>query len=52
MWLLDANMDVHLLGLLTELGVSCESCVDKGWGKLTNGQLVSAAVDQWDRARM
>jgi hypothetical protein len=45
MWLLDANMDVHLPGVFSELGIPCESAIDKGWRELTNGQLVSAAAD-------
>jgi len=45
MWLLDANMDVHLLGVFSEFGIPCESAIDKGWRELTNGQLVSAAAD-------
>jgi hypothetical protein len=43
MWLLDANMDVHVLGLLAELGISCESAIHRGWRNLANGDLVSAA---------
>jgi hypothetical protein len=45
MWLLDANMDVHLLSLFSELGIPCESSIDRGWRELTNGQLVAAAVE-------
>jgi hypothetical protein len=44
MWLLDANMDVHLLSLLSELGVPTEAATRRGWGALDNGALVSAAV--------
>ncbi len=44
MWLLDANMDVHVLDVLKELGIPCESAIHKSWGKLANGELVSAAV--------
>ncbi len=44
MWLLDANIDVHLYSLLRELGVSTESAAFRGWKALENGQLVSAAV--------
>jgi predicted nuclease of predicted toxin-antitoxin system len=44
MWLLDANMDVHLLGVLSELGIRCESAIRKDWRELTNGELVSAAA--------
>ncbi len=45
MWLLDANMDVHLLGVLREWGIRCESAIHRGWQELTNGQLVLAAVE-------
>src|SRR5260221_4905660 len=44
MWLLDANMDVHLYSLLRELGISAESAAFRGWKALENGQLVTAAV--------
>ena len=44
MWLLDANMDVHLVQTLNELGVSCDTAANRGWKALSNGELVSAAV--------
>ncbi len=44
MWLLDANMDVHLSVLLTGRGVSCDTAANRGWKALSNGQLVSVAV--------
>jgi hypothetical protein len=44
MWLLDANMDVHLLGLLRELGVECAAATRCGWASLENGALVAAAA--------
>ena len=51
MWLLDANMDVHLvqpLGgrfqTLRELGVSCDTAANRGWKALSNGELVAAAA--------
>ena len=44
MWLLDANMDVHLLSLLAELGVQSDAATRRGWGMLDNGRLVSAAA--------
>lgn len=44
MWLLDANMDVHLLALLKQLGVGCEATTRRGWQALNNGDLVSAAI--------
>jgi len=44
MWLLDANMDVHLTGVLNEYGIRCEAATRRGWGGLTNGDLVEAAT--------
>ena len=44
MWLLDANMDVHLLSLLRRLGADCEATSRRGWQALANGDLVSAAA--------
>ncbi|MBI3665523.1 MAG: hypothetical protein HY236_04740 [Acidobacteria bacterium] len=44
MWLLDANMDVHLLALLSEFGVPSEAATRRGWAALDNGELVSAAA--------
>jgi hypothetical protein len=44
MWLLDANMDVHLVQTLNELGVSCDTASSRGWKALANGDLVSVAV--------
>ena len=44
MWLLDANMPVQLVGLLSELGIEADSAVARGWNTLSNGSLVSAAV--------
>ncbi len=45
MWLLDANMDVHLLPVLREFGLQVEAATRRGWGALENGDLVVAAVD-------
>jgi hypothetical protein len=45
MWLLDANMDVHLRSVLSELGVASETAAARGWKALSNGQLVAAAVE-------
>ncbi len=45
MWLLDANMDVHLAPVLTGLGISCDTAGKRGWRALSNGDLVKAAVD-------
>jgi hypothetical protein len=44
MWLLDANMDVHLVSLLTGLGISCDTAGNRGWKALSNGNLVKEAV--------
>ncbi|HEV2418842.1 MAG TPA: DUF5615 family PIN-like protein [Terriglobia bacterium] len=43
MWLLDANMDVHLAQFLREAGISCETAASLGWKDLSNGHLVSMA---------
>ena len=45
MWLLDANMDVHLMSLLGEFGVPCDAATRRGWGALSNGELVRAASE-------
>ena len=44
MWLLDANVDVHLVRTLQELGVPCDTAGNRGWKALSNGELVAAAV--------
>jgi hypothetical protein len=44
MWLLDANMPVQLVALLNELGIEADSAAGRGWNTLSNGSLVSAAV--------
>jgi len=43
MWLLDANMDVHLVPFLREQGISCATAGHRGWKALSNGELVAAA---------
>lgn len=45
MWLLDANMDVHLVSVLTGFQISCDTAGKRRWKALSNGDLVSAAVD-------
>lgn len=45
MWLLDANMDVHLVSVLNEFNSSCDTAGKRGWKSLSNGDLVKAAVD-------
>jgi hypothetical protein len=44
MWLLDANMDVHVVRLLAEFDVAAESAISRAWETLDNGELVTAAV--------
>jgi hypothetical protein len=44
MWLLDANLDIHLLELLQRLGIACDTAENRGWKALRNGDLVAAAV--------
>lgn len=44
MWLLDANMDVHLAAVLADLGISSATAASRGWKALSNGDLVAAAV--------
>ncbi|MBC8166813.1 MAG: DUF5615 family PIN-like protein [Bryobacteraceae bacterium] len=46
MWLLDANMDVHLVDLLSHFGVNSDTAANRGWKALSNGPLVAAAVTQ------
>lgn len=45
MWLLDVNMPKKLAQLLGEFGIESYSADDKGWGGMTNGILVEAAVN-------
>jgi hypothetical protein len=45
MWLLDANMDVHLASFLAGLEIACDTAANRGWKALSNGDLVKAAVD-------
>ena len=45
MWLLDANVDVHLMSVLTGFKISCDTAGKRGWMALSNGDLVSAAVN-------
>jgi hypothetical protein len=44
MWLLDANMDVHLVSVLKDFGIACDTAGHRGWKSLSNGDLVTAAV--------
>ena len=43
MWLLDANMDIHLTAVLSDLGIPSETASQRGWKALSNGQLVAVA---------
>lgn len=45
MWLLDANLDIHLVELLRRLQIDCDTAENRGWKALRNGELVSAAVN-------
>jgi predicted nuclease of predicted toxin-antitoxin system len=44
MWLLDANMDVHLVAVLADFGISADTAASRGWKALSNGDLVAAAA--------
>jgi len=44
MWLLDANIDIHLVAVLKEFGVECQTAASRGWKALSNGELVAAAA--------
>ena len=43
MWLLDANVDVHLAPLLKQWGIPCGTAAERGWKALSNGELVATA---------
>lgn len=45
MWLLDANLDIHLVELLRRLQIDCDTAENRGWKALRNGELVAAAVN-------
>src|SRR5271169_6943054 len=45
MWLLDANMDVHLVSVLNDFRILSDTAGQRGWKGLSNGELVRAAVD-------
>ena len=44
MWLLDANLDIHLAELLRNLGFDCDTAENREWKTLRNGDLVAAAA--------
>lgn len=43
MWLLDANVDVHLAAVFNEWGIACATVAQRGWKALSNGELVARA---------
>jgi predicted nuclease of predicted toxin-antitoxin system len=43
MWLLDANVDVHLVPILKQQGIACDTVAHRGWKALSNGDLVAVA---------
>ena len=43
MWLLDANVDVHLAAIFRERGTACDTVARLGWKTLSNGELVATA---------
>jgi hypothetical protein len=45
MWLLDVNVPKGLVAALAELGIEARHAEDRGWGGLTNGNLVGAAIE-------
>jgi hypothetical protein len=44
MWLPDANLDIHLVGLLRSYEIDCDTAENRGWKALRNGDLVAAAA--------
>ncbi len=44
MWLLDANLDVHLVELLKGFQIDCDRAENRGWKALRNGELIAAAA--------
>jgi predicted nuclease of predicted toxin-antitoxin system len=49
MWLLDANVDVHLAPLLKQWGIPCDTVAHHGRKALSNGELVAAAFTEGSR---
>jgi alkanesulfonate monooxygenase SsuD/methylene tetrahydromethanopterin reductase-like flavin-dependent oxidoreductase (luciferase family) len=45
MWLLDANLYIHLLELLQRFQIDCDTAENRGWKSLRNGDLVAAAAE-------
>jgi hypothetical protein len=48
-WLLDVNVDLHLLGVLRGFGIPCEAATNLGWQELSNGELVRRAAHHGGR---
>lgn len=46
MWLLDANVDVHLVAVFGQLGIPCDTATNRGWKALSNGELVATAFTE------
>jgi len=46
MWLLDANVDVHLAPILKQRGLTCDTVARRGWKALSNGELVARAFSE------
>ena len=46
MWLLDANVDVHLAPILKRWGIACDTVAHRGWRALSNGELVATAFGE------
>ncbi|MGD1073663.1 MAG: hypothetical protein ABSB15_26435 [Bryobacteraceae bacterium] len=44
MWLLDANLDIHLAELLSGFHIAGARAESRGWKALRNGALVAAAA--------
>jgi hypothetical protein len=44
MWLLDKNVPIQLSDALSERGIQALTAESRGWGALTNGDLIAAAV--------
>jgi predicted nuclease of predicted toxin-antitoxin system len=44
-WLLDANLDIRVCGILAEFGIESQTAEARGWKTLSNGHLVAAAVN-------
>lgn len=44
MWLLDVNVPKKVGDLLGSFGIEAQHADHRGWGELTNGALVDAAI--------